>query len=310
MMQKYKLIDKIADTLYGDIVIGMDSTLSKKRAIKRICVEHAIRKTSVRSELNIQENAFTEMMVHRALKKSNLLKQNVLYMEEEYLWKGKMHLVMDYCEKGDLYEKVIQHGPFSTKVALKYFWQICRGVATLHRHGYAHRDVSLENIMIGDDGECRLMDFGLACDVKDKINGAGKLFYMAPEVYCGERYAPLKVDMWSLGVVLFMLVTGYPPYEVPCDKDERFVILKKCGIRSLLRKNEGTKVDESVMVLLEKLLVMENRPSVDDLMSSRRRKTSQESVLVHVQRVFRRASFSVNSTSSSLHGMKRSWKQY
>ncbi|KAG7383962.1 NUAK SNF1-like kinase 1 [Phytophthora boehmeriae] len=139
-------------------------------------------------------------------------------------------LLFDYCPYGDLYAQVAAragtradgNGGLPLEMARTYFLQIASAVRFLHAQDVAHRDLSLENVLLDASRSCRLADFGLACASGSRcVNArAGKLLYMAPEVVA---------DIWSLGVILFILVTGIPPFEKASEDDARFRVVAKPG---------------------------------------------------------------------------------
>ncbi|GMF44073.1 unnamed protein product [Phytophthora lilii] len=89
--------------------------------------------------------------------------------------------------------------------------QVFAGVNYLHQQiGIAHRDLSLENVLM-HNGECKVSDFGLSVAAKARCKErVGKEYYMAPEVVAGKTYDPVKADIWSLGIMWFILLTGSP----------------------------------------------------------------------------------------------------
>jgi len=149
-------------------------------------------------------------------------------------------LVFDYCPYGELYDQV-QMAPqrsLGLETARSFFQQIACAVRFIHAHNIAHRDISLENILVDEHKQCRLADFGLASDYGAACAGrVGKAFYMAPEVLSCQQdgyYDGLKADIWSLGVLLFIMVTGVPPFETAGDSDARFRVVKSRGVSQLL----------------------------------------------------------------------------
>lgn len=103
---------------------------------------------------------------------------------------------------------------FSENEAASIMKKLIRAVNHCHASGVVHRDIKPENIMFGADGELKLIDFGLSRRVSDKYTTmntiAGTPFYMAPEVLDGEYNS--QCDIWSLGVLLYVLVCGYLPF--------------------------------------------------------------------------------------------------
>ncbi|CAI5474949.1 unnamed protein product [Closterium sp. Yama58-4] len=147
-----------------------------------------------------------------------------------------VHLVMDLCEGGELFDEVVRRGRLSERDAVNVFAQVASAVAHCHARGVLHRDLKPENILLTCDPSAplpaaplttKLADFGLAVPLQsgDRARGvAGSPFYMAPEVLLGE-YA-LEAEVWSLGVILYILLCGAPPFWGPTDKDVFVEVLK------------------------------------------------------------------------------------
>lgn len=208
---------------------------------------------------------------------------NVLLLHKDFLdaHSNARCLVFDYCPYGELYDQVGNNSS-SSKAALGggletargFFRQIARAVRFIHAHNIAHRDISLENVLLDEFRQCRLADFGLASEHGATCLGrVGKTFYMAPEVLaCQEDafYDGLKADMWSLGVLLFILVTGAPPFESPAESDARFRIVKHQGVGQLLCIWQmENRVGDELRDLLSSMLCVDvsERVSIDQVWS-------------------------------------------
>ncbi|XP_051032307.1 putative sperm motility kinase W [Phodopus roborovskii] len=126
------------------------------------------------------------------------------------------YVVMEYVPGKNL-EMFLRNVAYLTEdEARPIFQQVVTAVHFLHQRLIAHRDIKLENILIDRAGNVKLCDFGLAIQLKEGQmlkESCGSLHYMAPEILAGKPYDGLAVDMWSLGVVLYVLVTGQFPYE-------------------------------------------------------------------------------------------------
>lgn len=185
-------------------------------------------------------------------------------------------LVFDYCPYGELYDQV-QMAPqrsLGLETARSFFQQITCAVRFIHAHNIAHRDISLENILVDEHKHCRLADFGLASDYGAACAGrVGKAFYMAPEVLSCQQdgyYDGLKADIWSLGVLLFIMVTGVPPFETASDSDARFRVVKSRGVNQLLCiwQMENRVTDELRDLLAQMLHVdVQERISIEKVCS-------------------------------------------
>lgn len=123
---------------------------------------------------------------------------------------------MEYCPGGELFDKIAnqKNQVFNESEACGIMKKLLRAVNHCHANRIVHRDIKPENIMIGKDGELKLIDFGLSKQSKSKTSHmstiAGTPHYMAPEVLDGDYN--FKVDIWSLGVLMYVLLSGYLPF--------------------------------------------------------------------------------------------------
>ncbi|RHY23807.1 hypothetical protein DYB32_009060 [Aphanomyces invadans] len=163
-------------------------------------------------------------------------------------------MVFDYCPGGDLYD-ALRNGPLLPPIAKRYFRQLVHAVGYMHDKGIAHRDLSLENVLLDRHHNCKVCDFGLATSAGVPVcdETVGKRFYMAPEVVLGRTYNPRQADVWSLGVILFMMLTGVPLWQLASPTDPTFEYFKAHGLRSLIA-NWGVELDECAVDLLEHML--------------------------------------------------------
>jgi len=118
------------------------------------------------------------------------------------------------------------------QVIRSVFGQLCRGVAWMHEHRFCHRDLSLENVLLTKEGVVKIIDFGVSKQYGEENENfitqpgfVGKQGYCSPEVYNLNEYDGRANDIWALGVILFMLVTGSPPYQVSMYSDPGFKLL-------------------------------------------------------------------------------------
>jgi len=152
-----------------------------------------------------------EIKILKKIDHPNIIKLFEVFADEE-----KFYMVMELIPGEELFNLISTKGCFSENHARKLFRQIVVAVAYLHGQGIAHRDLKPENILIqgeGDNQIAKLADFGFAKYFKeDQMKTAlGSPGYAAPELFVEESYKE-TVDMWSLGVILFVLLSGEPPF--------------------------------------------------------------------------------------------------
>ncbi|KAJ1480870.1 kinase-like domain-containing protein [Baffinella frigidus] len=128
----------------------------------------------------------------------------------------KVHLVMDYVSAGDLWTYVKFRGKLPEPEAARIFRQICLAVQHCHTHKVAHRDIKLDNVMLLEDQTVVLIDFGMAHTTGLKLRQqCGTPMYASPEIWASIPYAGPPADVWALGVSLYLMVVGRPPFQHP-----------------------------------------------------------------------------------------------
>ncbi|XVE88219.1 hypothetical protein DITRI_Ditri19aG0051300 [Diplodiscus trichospermus] len=143
---------------------------------------------------------------------------NIVQLFEVMATKSKIYFVMEYVRGGELFNKVAK-GRLKEDVARKYFQQLISAVNFCHARGVYHRDLKPENLLLDENGNLKVSDFGLSA-VSDQIRQDGLFHtfcgtpaYVAPEVLARKGYDAAKVDIWSCGVILFVLLAGYLPFQ-------------------------------------------------------------------------------------------------
>ncbi|XP_058203486.1 CBL-interacting serine/threonine-protein kinase 5-like isoform X1 [Rhododendron vialii] len=143
---------------------------------------------------------------------------NVVEIKEVMATKTKIYFVMEYVKGGELFAKVAR-GRLREDSARKYFQQLIAAVDYCHSRGVSHRDLKPENLLLDENGDLKVSDFGLsALPEQQRIDGllhtqCGTPAYVAPEVLRKKGYDGAKADIWSCGVVLFVLVAGFLPFQ-------------------------------------------------------------------------------------------------
>ncbi|MFS8012171.1 putative, Phosphoenolpyruvate carboxykinase (ATP) CAMK-CDPK family [Helianthus anomalus] len=152
----------------------------------------------------------------------NIVQIHRLYEDENHL-----HMIIDLCESPDLFDRIsARAGVFSEPEAALIFSPLISSIGYCHRLGIAHRDIKPDNILFDCRGNLKLADFGSAewfgMNERGVMSGVvGTPYYVAPEVLSGREYNE-KVDVWSAGVILYIMLAGVPPFygETPADTFE------------------------------------------------------------------------------------------
>jgi len=130
--------------------------------------------------------------------------------------KSHRYLILEYLQQGELYDILLKNGKIAPEPAFKYFFQVMMALAYLHRNQICHRDIKLENVILDHKGDAKLADFGMAVVVPPGarlMESVGSPHYACPQIIMGQRYDGYNADVWSLGVVLFVLLTGALPFN-------------------------------------------------------------------------------------------------
>lgn len=156
-----------------------------------------------------------EISIMRRLRHPHIVK-----LHEVLATKTKIYCVMEYVKGGELFTKIAK-ARFSEDLSRRYFQQLISAVGYCHSHGVFHRDLKPENLLIDENGDLKVSDFGLSAEtIQIRTDGllhtlCGTPAYVAPEILLKKGYDGAKVDIWSCGIILFVLNAGYLPFNDP-----------------------------------------------------------------------------------------------
>eukprot|EP01038_Epipyxis_sp_PR26KG_P006384 gene6384-8794_t len=142
---------------------------------------------------------------------------NIVAVKEVFYSRSFVYLVMDLMTGGELFDRIVLKDHYSEEEAKVALWQIVNAIKYCHEKNIVHRDLKPENILYASQEEnstLKLADFGLACLLKPNQSmhvACGTPGYVAPEILKGQVYGK-EVDMWSIGVILYILLCGFPPF--------------------------------------------------------------------------------------------------
>ncbi|KAG5293237.1 serine/threonine-protein kinase [Histoplasma capsulatum G186AR] len=141
---------------------------------------------------------------------------NIINLYDVWENRGELYLVLEYVEGGELFDYVSESGPLPEIEAVRLFRQIIAALSYCHRFNICHRDLKPENILLDTNCNIKLADFGMAAlqPAGHWLNtSCGSPHYASPEIIYGHRYQGDKADIWSCGIILFAMLTGYLPFD-------------------------------------------------------------------------------------------------
>ncbi|XP_010280183.1 PREDICTED: maternal embryonic leucine zipper kinase [Phaethon lepturus] len=148
----------------------------------------------------------------------NLSHQHICQLYHVIETSKKIFMVLEYCPGGELFDYIVSKDRLSEEEARVFFRQIVSAIAYVHSQGYAHRDLKPENLLIDEEHNLKLIDFGLCAKPKGGLDYhlntcCGSPAYAAPELIQGKAYIGSEADIWSMGVLLYALLCGFLPFD-------------------------------------------------------------------------------------------------
>ncbi|CAI7606347.1 unnamed protein product [Penicillium manginii] len=218
-------------------------------------------KVVLKSSSKEDTNLAREIHHHRQFLHPHIARLYEVVVTEELVW-----LVLEFCPGDELYNYLLRHGPLPVEKVKRIFTQLVGAVAYVHSKSCVHRDLKLENILLDKHENVKLCDFGFTREYEGKASYlqtfCGTICYSAPEMLKGEKYAGEKVDVWSLGIILYALLAG----ELPYDDDDDQITKKRILTEDPIYNDKFTDEAKALInLLLSKRPLI--RPSLEDILS-------------------------------------------
>ncbi|XP_034547569.1 serine/threonine-protein kinase Chk2 [Notolabrus celidotus] len=210
LREKYVLTRQIGTGVCGEVKLAFERSTCRKLAVK------IINKKNFQSEGTATRNAETEIEILKRVDHPCLIKTEDFYQTD-----NSYFIMLELMEGGELFHKVKSQQQLQESVAKLYFYQMLRAVQYLHSNGIIHRDLKPENILLSSQNDVCLIkvtDFNQSRILEEAMlmrTLCGTPSYLAPEVFTQASTTGygLAVDAWSLGVLLFVCLGGYPPFH-------------------------------------------------------------------------------------------------
>ncbi|XP_036453049.1 serine/threonine-protein kinase MARK2 isoform X5 [Colossoma macropomum] len=212
----YRLLKTIGKGNFAKVKLARHVLTGKEVAVK------IIDKTQLNS--SSLQKLFREVRIMKLLNHPNIVKLFEVIETEKTLY-----LVMEYASGGEVFDYLVAHGRMKEKEARAKFRQIVSAVQYCHQKCIVHRDLKAENLLLDADMNIKIADFGFSNEftVGNKLDTfCGSPPYAAPELFQGKKYDGPEVDVWSLGVILYTLVSGSLPFDGQNLKELRERVLR------------------------------------------------------------------------------------
>uniref|UniRef100_A0A670IVT4 non-specific serine/threonine protein kinase n=1 Tax=Podarcis muralis TaxID=64176 RepID=A0A670IVT4_PODMU len=204
LKHRYELQETLGKGTYGKVKRAIERFSGRVVAIK------SIRKDKIKDEQDM-------VHIRREIEiMSSLSHPHIITIYEVFENKDKIVIIMEYASKGELYDYISERRRLNERETRHFFRQIVSAVHYCHKNGVVHRDLKLENILLDDNCNIKIADFGLSnLYQKDKFlqTFCGSPLYASPEIVNGRPYRGPEVDSWALGVLLYTLVYGTMPFD-------------------------------------------------------------------------------------------------
>lgn len=201
---RFLVLRKLGQGTYGKVQLALNKETNVEVAVKTIKkakIENEEDMLRIRREIHIM---------------TSLRHPHIIHIHEVFETRQKIVIVMQYASGGELYDYLGCHQTLPEDEARRIFRQISSAIYYCHKNQICHRDLKLENILLDDEGNAQIADFGLSniFDDNRRMNTfCGSPLYASPEIVKGTPYKGPEVDCWSLGVLLYTLVYGTMPFD-------------------------------------------------------------------------------------------------
>lgn len=253
----YEILETLGKGGYSWVKKGLDQKKKRHVALKFMTRADSTWAHEQAEQVRTEIKSLTQIR-HENVMKLYAYNLNAKYPEKSGKTIATILLVLEYCPGGELFDILYYTDKLDEKTARTYFRMMIDGIAACHAKGIAHRDIKPQNLLLDRDYQLKLTDFGLSKIREDPNVGMSTTYvgtrgYQAPELLAGKKYYN-SCDLFSAGVVLFILLTGYPPFDQGDKRDKWYRPLYKNNPDKFWSQHEGCGVTPEAKTLIEGLL--------------------------------------------------------
>lgn len=321
--EKYELQEILGRGTFSDVKKALDKTDGSVWAVK------IMSKTGNDEDEDLerrQEIIDTEIQIFKTIKHKNVVNLREIYETSE-----TYYLVLECITGGELFDKIVELTHYSERQASKIMQQIFEGIAHLHSKRVVHRDLKPENLLLSSDdfdADIKITDFGLSAIFNEEeemkmLRAVGTPGYISPEILesleTNEPYGP-ETDIWSAGVIMYILLCGFPPFY---GDDEEDVYDQICEGEYSYPSPYWDGISDAAKDLIDKCLVLnpKNRITAHHALrhpwiADENRDVNMESAITELKKFNARRKFkgavkaiqALNKMSGGLRGLRRSMR--
>lgn len=250
ILSQYQTKGTIGKGTFGKVKLGINKATNEKVAIK------ILEKSKITSQDDM-DRINREINILRNF--SNL---NVIKIYDIFETKENFYIIMEYCEKGELFNYIVYKQRLPEDEASYFYYQLINGLEYIHSHNVVHRDLKPENLLLEKGNILKIIDFGLSNYYHGQFlsTPCGSPCYASPEMVSGNKYNGFCIDIWSTGIILYAMICGYLPFEDP-NNEILFKKILECKLQY------PRHVSSLVKSLMKKILVTEpkNRITIEQI---------------------------------------------
>ena len=250
-LEEYEILSSLGEGTFGVVKLGRIKETEEEVAIK------ILEKKKIMNEED-EERVKREIDILKRVDHINVIKTLKIKEDED-----NIYLIMEFCEKGELFNHIVEEQKLNEIESAYYYYQLINGLECLHFNNIVHRDLKPENLLLSKGYILKIIDFGLS-NYFDKTTllstPCGSPCYASPEMVSGKKYNGFLIDIWSTGIILYAMLCGYLPFEDP-DNDLLFQKISNC------EPEFPDELSEEAIDLMKKIMVNnpEKRITIPDI---------------------------------------------